>query len=426
MLKIPFVRERAEAFARDAFKIVSLSASSLPHNAAYASRSDARTLKSAGALRTLIGLSAAVLSTGAFAAAADTAAPEAEVTTVAPSRAAMPQEVVGYGQVGASAADLSTINLPYAFKLDRLYVQAGQAVRKGTPLFTATPDPAALLASQQARSALTFAQQDYASTQALYNQRLATASQLATAAKARDDAQQSYAAQQRLGLATGTTTVKAAEDGVVTAVSVAQGDQIAAGTAVLQLSANSAPGSGQPNVLLQMEPDDAAKVHLGDRAIITGLSTGLMQDKQIGAVTRVGAAIDSVTHQVAVGVNASLTGTAYLPGTPVQVRIIAPAQGAGTGDLHWIVPRNAVQGLADQQTPGDGNPPPPYVFQVDANHIAHKVAVHVAVENNRQYGVDGAIDATRPIVVAGSYVVQDGQTVRPAATSSKGSKGAAQ
>ncbi|WP_347556952.1 efflux RND transporter periplasmic adaptor subunit [Robbsia sp. KACC 23696] len=376
--------------------------------------------------KSLIAVAATLLSTGAFAAGAsqDALAPQPSVTTLVVFRAPMPAEVVGYGQVGASEADLTTINLPYAFKLDRLYVQAGQAVRKGAPLLTVTPDPAALLASQQARSAVTFAQKDFASTQSLYDQRLATASQRDMAKKALDDAQQAYAAQQRLGPASGTTTITAAADGVISAVSFAQGDRVAAGAAILQLSANSAPGSGQPNVLLQIEPDDAAKLRLGDRAVITGLSSALLQQKEIGSVTRIGAAIDPITHQVAVGVNATLTGTPYLTGTPVQVRIVAPTDRGG--DVHWIVPRNAVQSVDDGATQANGSPASAYLFQIDANHVAHKVPVRIAVESDRQYGVDGALDARRAIITDGSYVVQDGQTVRPTAPAVKNTTGAAQ
>ena len=336
------------------------------------------------------------------------------VSTVPAQRANIGSSVTAYGLIGASQADLSSISFSYALRIDRLLVQAGQRVKQGAVLLTATPDPAALLLATQARSTVDFANSEYRRMEALYAQHLATGSQLAQAHKTLADAESAYQAQMRSGIATGTLTVKAPRDGVVSMVSAAQGDRVAAGAAILQFSADTAPGSGQPNVLLQIEPDAASQIHLGDKARITGLSTALRHACVEGTVTRVGAAIDPQSHQVSVGVDASFIGTAYLPGTAVMASIQTASA------PHWIVPRLAVSGVnsdsasatsAAASTDGASSAA---VFQVGSDGKAHRVAVTIAAEQAQQYGVDGPLNAAYPVIVDGSYEVADKQAVRVA------------
>ncbi|AJY38051.1 transporter (plasmid) [Burkholderia humptydooensis] len=68
---------------------------------------------------------------------------------------------------------------------------------------------------------------------------------------------------------------------------------------------------------------------------------------------------------------------------------------------HWIVPRSAV--LRDAK--GD------YVFQIDRGH-ARRVNVVTAVDQGVTLGVDGTLDAGRPVVVIGNYELKDGMAVR--------------
>ena len=151
--------------------------------------------------------------------------------SAAPSR----QPVRAYGIVAASASNVTTINLPYIARIVQMRVQPGQTVTRGTPLFVVQADPAAVLAATQAKSAVTLAQGELARTQSLFDKGLATQSQLAAARKSAEDAQQALAAQNQTGVASGNKVVTAPFDGVVLQVSVAQGDQVQAGAAILQL-----------------------------------------------------------------------------------------------------------------------------------------------------------------------------------------------
>ncbi|CAB3717829.1 hypothetical protein LMG24238_04660 [Paraburkholderia sediminicola] len=333
----------------------------------------------------------------ASAPAGDDAADQAVVSvqTVRVQRAVIAQPVRAYGIVAASASNLTTVNLPYLARIVQLRVQAGQSVTRGTPLFVVQADPAAVLAATQAKSAVTLAQGELARTQSLYDKGLATQSQLAAARKAAEDAQQALAAQSQTGVASGNKIVAAPLDGVVLQVSAAQGDQVQAGAAILQLAGGNGKDA-RANVMLGVEPSDAPAIHAGDTVTLHGLSTSLARAAADGHVVLVGASVDQQSQLVNVGANVPLGQSAFIPGTRVSADI---ATRSGT---HWVVPRAAV--LKD----GKGA----YVFQITPQNRARRVAVVTQVENGDRYGVDGPIDAAEGLVVSGNYELKDGMAVR--------------
>jgi RND family efflux transporter MFP subunit len=334
------------------------------------------------------------------AAAADEAdkadAASVEVQTARVQRAAMAQPVRAYGSVAASASNVRTIDLPYVARITQLRVQAGQRIARGAPLVVVEADPAAVLAASQAKSALALAQGELARTQSLYDQGLATQSQLAAATKALQDAQQGLAAQDRTGVAAGAHTISSPVDGVVMQVTASQGDQVQAGAAIMQLADANAGKVAQANVALGVEPADAARIHAGDVVTLHGLSTALATSTVKGRIVMVGAAVDAQSQLVNVGANVPLEGTPFIPGTRVAADVDTQTA------THWAVPRSAV--LRDEHGA--------YVFQVTDQHKVQRVAVAVQVEADGQYGVDGALDGTRPIVVSGNYELKGGMTVR--------------
>lgn len=334
----------------------------------------------------------------AAAKAADAAADKAVVAvqTVHVQRAAIAQPVRAYGIVAASASNLTTVNLPYVARIVQMRVQAGQSVTRGTPLFVVQADPAAVLAATQAKSAATLAQGELARTQSLFDKGLATQSQLATAKKAVEDAQQALAAQNQTGVSSGNKIVAAPLDGVVLQVSAAQGDQVQPGAVIMQLAGASGGKDARTNVTLGVEPSDAIAIHACDAVTLHGLSTSLTKAAANGRVVLVGASVDQQSQLVNVGANVPLGQTAFIPGTRVAADI---ATKSGT---HWVVPRSAV--LKD----GKGA----YVFQITPQNKARRVAVVIQVENSNDYGVDGPIDGAQALVVSGNYELQDGMTVR--------------
>ncbi|MCP2084305.1 UNVERIFIED_ORG: RND family efflux transporter MFP subunit [Paraburkholderia sediminicola] len=333
----------------------------------------------------------------ASASAGDDPADQAVVSvqTVRVQRAVIAQPVRAYGIVAASASNLTTVNLPYLARIVQMRVQAGQSVTRGAPLFVVQADPAAVLAATQAKSAVTLAQGELARTQSLYDKGLATQSQLATARKAAEDAQQALAAQSQTGVASGNKIVAAPIDGVVLQITAAQGDQVQPGAAILQLAGGNGKDA-RANVMLGVEPSDVPAIHAGDMVTLHGLSTSLAKAAADGHVVLVGASIDQQSQLVDVGANVPLGQSAFIPGTRVSADI---ATRSGT---HWVVPRAAV--LKDDKGA--------YVFQITPQNKARRVAVVTQVENGDRYGVDGPIDAAEGLVVSGNYELKDGMAVR--------------
>lgn len=320
------------------------------------------------------------------------------VKVVSVRRESISQPVRAYGVVAGSTSNVTTVSLPYVARIVRVLVQPGQRVTRGAPLFVVQADPAAVTAMAQAKSAEALASGELARTGSLYRDGLATQSQLDTARKALDDAQQALAAQTRLGVSAVPHAVAAPAAGVVSQVSAVQGDQVQAGTAIAQLVAANADAGHAANVMLGVEPAQAQSVGVGDRVVLRALSAALGGASAVGRIMVVGASIDAQSQLVNVGAAVPVQRTAFIPGTRVRADIATR-----TATL-WVVPRAAV--LQD----GKGQ----YMFQVTPAGTARRVAVVVQVENGGRYGVEGALDAARPLVVSGNYELEDGMAVRVA------------
>ncbi len=326
------------------------------------------------------------------------ATPTAAVQTVRVARESIAEPVQAYGSIFAGSANAVTVNVPYTARVMHIRVQLGQAVKRDAPLVDLLADASASLAAAQAKNTAVLARDELARTQSMFDKGLATQSQLDSAKKALLDAQDVLAAQQRMGVTAGVQTVTAPSDAIVTQISVSQGDQTQPGAALVQLAVTGRAGDGWPNVMLGVEPSDAATIRPGDTVTLHGLSSALEQQTLEGRVTTVGAAVDPQSQLVDVGALVAVpTHSLFIPGTRVRADI---ATAAGT---YWVVPRSAV--LRDDS----GNA---YLFQVTADAHAKRVPVAVKVEADNRYGVDGPIDAGLPVVVGGNYELQDGMAVR--------------
>jgi membrane fusion protein, multidrug efflux system len=318
------------------------------------------------------------------------------------TRAPIAQAVQAYGVVAAAAANADTVSLPYIARIRSLRVQPGQRVARGAPLVVVQADPSAVVALTQAQGGETLTSGELARTEALYRDGLATQSQLVSAQKALSDAQQALAAQRALGVSARAVTIAAPVAGVVAQLSVAPGDQLQAGAPILQLiatDANAGAGAGHvTNVTLGVEPADAMSIHDGDHVVVRALATGLDKATASGSIVMVGASVDAQSQLVNIGASLPLVGTSLIPGTRVRADIETKR-----GDW-WVVPRSAV--LRDDHGA--------YIFQVAPGDKAHRVPVTIRVESDRGYGVDGALDGARPLVVTGNYELTDGMTVRAA------------
>ncbi|MGS1024407.1 efflux RND transporter periplasmic adaptor subunit [Burkholderia glumae] len=305
-------------------------------------------------------------------------------------RSQVSDQVRAYGVVAASPANALTVSLPYAASVARVLVQPGQRVARGTGLFVIQADQTVVTALAQAQSAAKLTHGELVRTEALLHDGLATASQLAAARKADTDAQQALAARRQLGIAAAPHTLTATADAVVSQISATPGDRLQAGVALAQLVNVNAT-----NVMLGVEPADAASLHPGDAVELSGLSARAGAPA-LGRVTLVGASIDPKSQLVDVGAAVQLADSTLIPGTHVRADI-----SANTGTW-WFVPRSAVLRNAHGA----------WLYQVSPDARAHRIAVNTRVENEQGYGVDGPLHANWPIVVSGNYELADGAAVR--------------
>lgn len=295
-----------------------------------------------------------------------------------------------FGDVAAGKVE--SAGLPQAGQVSRIAVVVGQAVHRGELLAVLSSDPNALVAYEQAASALEFAQHELSRQRDLLALQLSTQSQVDGAVKAAADAKAVLAAQARLNGARGSSELTARFDGVVLAIPVAQGDRVAAGATLVQLGR-----TDTLKVLLAIEPARCAELKPGMKLTLAP------PQADTPAVTSTIASIQNMVDP-----KTQMAGAIALLPAAAQSRLAVGAHVQGLIELGqrsaWSVPRQAV--LVDEQGP--------YLFQVRQGK-AQRVAVRKLLETEQAIGVDGALDAALPVVVLGNYELKDGDAVRGSA-----------
>lgn len=324
---------------------------------------------------------------GAATEAAAETEPSALVQTQLPQQRMLAQHVTAYGTAQAPLGATQSISSARPMQVARVAVAVGQRVASGAALAELVADPQSVAAYRQAQSALVLARGDVERTQRLLAAQLATQSQLAAAQKSLTDAQAALDAQRALGGGATRETLRAPFDAVVTAVSAAPGDRLAAGASVLQLARKRGL-----QMVVGVEPADARLVHVGDAVHVTLLDAGK-------------ASVDGVVSEVRAGAysNSGLVDVVIRAARPVDWPIGARVA-ADIGvrqSSSWVVPRNAV--LFDAQGA--------YLFQVHAGR-ARRVNVQPGIEADGWVGVDAKLAAGEPVVVLGNYELTDNMLVR--------------
>ena len=334
------------------------------------------------------GLTALVLLPLAVNAAADSAGSDTSVavTTVMPSRQNFSETVIGYGSIEADPRAALALSLPQGVRVSQVLTTPGARVSAGQVLLRLQPDPAARLAYGQAKHELALALATLKQTQTLYDQRLATQSQLDTARKTLADAQTNLATQRALGGGSAHSELKAPAAGVVQSLAVTTGQRVAAGTTLLQL----APVQKRL-ARVGIEPGDAARLKPAQPVTLTPAFGGAALQ---GQVAQLSDAVNPKTRLIEILV--TLPTAAALPlGSEVSAQI-------ESGHINaWAVPRGAV--LSDDQGA--------YLFQ-DDHGVARRVDVKLVRPDGATVGVDGPLDPKQPVIVLGVYELSDGMRVR--------------
>lgn len=299
------------------------------------------------------------------------------------------ETITGYGVVTVDPSHTLNITLPNSGQISDLYVTAGQSVSQGASLFSLNTDPNATLAFKQATNALTEAKGELTRTQQLFAQQLATRSQLATTEKNYTDTLQTVNTLKQQGANAKVQNVTAPFSGVITQLNVAQGDRIAAGTTILQIS--------QTNnllVMLGVEQDDSEKIKVGMPVQLNAVVNGDQSFNSV--VSEVHGILDPQTQLVDIVVQLpKKLNLNILPGMRLRGVITIATKNS------WAVPQNAVLHDANGY----------YIYRID-NNIAHRVAVKTGVEDRNLVEIQGDLHTNDRIVTVGNYELNEGMIIR--------------
>src|ERR1700686_3710473 len=153
-----------------------------------------------------------------------------------PKRGSIPGMVYGYGSATPSSASTVTASFQRDGQVADILVQVGDQFKKGDTLLDFGASPAAVVAYEQAKTALTLAKSSLVRANQLFKLQLATRDQVDTAEKAVSDAQSTIEMYEKLGSIKPSELLTGPFDGVVTAISVTKGDRISAGAPLMTLS----------------------------------------------------------------------------------------------------------------------------------------------------------------------------------------------
>ena len=337
-------------------------------------------------------LCAATLGCGPTAESADD--PPSVLVKTTPIRAQVVRETLAvFGTIAPDPVSLATITAPRAVVIAQLSVRLGQRVATGDPIATFESAPGAALAFQQSASGLAFAKVDLDRVRRRYALRLATTDQLAAAQRALADANAAAVEQNKLHGAQARETIRASFDGIVTAVSVAPGDKVAADGPIAVV----ARGGGLI-VPLGLEPADAARVVKGQSVVIVPVFASPVGAK--ATIASVHGMVNPTTRLVDAVASIDPEASAKLIiGASVRASIEIASREA------LVVPRDAV--LTD--TEGS------YLFVVVGGK-AHLVRVNAGIEQGDAAEISGAgIKAGDAVVSLGNYELADGTPVRMSA-----------
>jgi RND family efflux transporter MFP subunit len=323
-----------------------------------------------------------------FMGAAALADPSALVALAVAQQGSLAQEIVAYGTVAPDPNHQMSVVSGHDARVAQVFVRLGQTVRKGDPLVVIQSAPSSAVQFAQAASALAFAAKDLQQTQRLYNEHLATRSQLAAAQRVYADAQATVTQQRLMGADHAMETLTTPVDGVVVTLTAARGDAIAAGATVATIASK-----GALIVNLGVEPASAADLHPGAAVWLKAPNSTLTIASQMVSV---GSMLDSQSRLVdAVARLPDAAATHLLVGTTLSARIALDARRG------IVIPRSAL--LSDR----DGT----FVLVV-VGDVAHRRAVTVAFQTGLSALVVAGLRTGERIVVDGASGLTDGMHVR--------------
>jgi RND family efflux transporter MFP subunit len=321
----------------------------------------------------------------------DSAAPEtppiASVQTQKLHYSDMGTTLTVYGSVVPLSNTLQTLTVPYASRIDNIYVANGQTVKRGDKLLALQPSEDALLAVKQAQQDLAAVKDEHNLLQQRVALKLATQHDVVVSQLRVDQAKalvQDFNARGAMK----PHTFTASQSGLISTVTVQEGQRIAAGSPLLQWVAQN-----QLGVSLGMEADAIAQLHTGQPVNLFMVNRPKTTPID-GHIELINQQIDPLSHLLTVLVKPAANATLLL-NEAVQGEMTLAAKQA------LVVPHSALLPDGDAYT----------VYTVVANH-AVKHTVHKGLENSTTAEIiDPTLKVDDDIVVLGNYELQDGMAV---------------
>ena len=315
--------------------------------------------------------------------------PSALVTLAPAVQGQLAPQIVAYGEVAADPDFATTLAMPRDAVVVSIAVRAGQSVEKGDAILSIETSPGAASQFEQAKSAATFAAKDLLHMRELFNEQLATKSQLDAAIKANADAQTVIAQQQRIGADRRTEVLRAPAAGVVTAVSATLRQHVTADTVIASIGTRD-----KLIVNLGLEPEEAPSVSIGAHVAMHSPQNAKLAFT--ADVILVNAMVDPQSRLVDAVVRVPTDVAARLIlGTTLIARVFLPPQQG------IVILRDAL--LADE----NGT----YVVVVQKD-VAHRRAVKLALETDEKALIASGLTSGDAVVVAGGVGLEDGMAVR--------------
>ncbi|HEY2123611.1 MAG TPA: efflux RND transporter periplasmic adaptor subunit [Chthoniobacterales bacterium] len=294
----------------------------------------------------------------------DEAKPVAQVRIVPVQRKSISEKLTAYGSVVAQPGKTHFVAISFESRVQHILVSPGQLVMQGDTLLEVQASPASLLQLHQAEGTAAEALKELDQAKKRFEMKLATNLELNQAQKAASDAELQLESIRDQGVAAD-NKIQSDITGIVAKVDVEDGQVASAGSPLLELIA-----TGDIEIKLGVEPEDVAKLQLGQRVVISLVNDPAASEIE-GTVRLVTQRVNPADRLVDVFVSVP-RGTNLLLAAYVRGEIIVASRET------LVVPRDAV-------LPEDGS----HTLYIVQNHLARKKTVEIGLQTDSEVEVVG-------------------------------------
>jgi RND family efflux transporter MFP subunit len=315
----------------------------------------------------------------------------AAVITTPVAEQSISEVITAYGLLIPDPAYLINMSLSHAGQVNQVWVRSGQRVQKGQKLIELITAPEARMQYIQAQSAVELAKKQLARSQRLLKSQLVTQGNLDSAYSNLNDAKASLNALKQKNVDKSSEILRSPVDGVITQLSVSQGQRVSINTNAVLIAANN-----RLIAQLGIEPKQVNQLTVKLPVTITAVFDS--KSESDSEISNINSMLNVNTHLVDIFSHIPEEQShLFVLGENVKASIRAETH------VGLVVPRSAVL-----TTNGKA-----YVFK-NVNNIAVKIGVEVGVEQEKLTEVIGDLTVGDNVVSTGNYVLTDGMALRGA------------